>query len=105
MDVLLLFLFRSVRIAPDKAHFNRKVLIFFLFLHINTYCGTHYKRLAESFLMSTHNICFHGEIRKYSRLSLSRSPRDSLIFLDIRTSACHICKIEEKTNRTNTFNK
>ena len=26
--------------------------------------GTHYKRLTEALLMSTHNICFCGEIRK-----------------------------------------
>ena len=25
---------------------------------------THYKRLIEALLMSTHNICFRGEIRK-----------------------------------------
>ena len=28
--------------------------------------GTHQKRLCEALLMSTHNICFHGEIRKIS---------------------------------------
>ena len=28
--------------------------------------GTHYKCLAEALLMSTHNICFHWEIRKVS---------------------------------------
>ena len=26
--------------------------------------GTHYKDPAEALLMSTYNICFHGEIRK-----------------------------------------
>ena len=26
--------------------------------------GTHQKCLCEEFLMSTHNICFHREIRK-----------------------------------------
>ena len=26
--------------------------------------GTHEKRLAKALLMSTHNICFHEEIRK-----------------------------------------
>ena len=26
--------------------------------------GTHYKHLGEALLMSTHDICFHGEIRK-----------------------------------------
>ena len=37
--------------------------------------GTHLKRLVEALLMSTHNICFHGEIRKilcgYSLLSVA----------------------------------
>ena len=30
--------------------------------------GTHWKCLDELLLMSTHNICFHGEIRKISVL-------------------------------------
>ena len=30
--------------------------------------GTHQKRLGKALLMSTHNICFHGEIRKLSVL-------------------------------------
>ena len=28
--------------------------------------GTHKKRLGKALLMSTHNICFHGGIRKIS---------------------------------------
>ena len=28
--------------------------------------GSHLKRLSEALLMSTHNLCFHGEIRKIS---------------------------------------
>ena len=45
--------------------FNQKVLMFFIFLHKNICCGTHLKCLTEALLMSTHNICFHGEIRKH----------------------------------------
>ena len=30
---------------------------FFLFLHKTYVVGTHQKRLAEAFLMNTHNIC------------------------------------------------
>ena len=61
--------------------FNPKVLIFFLFLHENIYCGYSLEapyqgasneypqhmfsgRLTKALLMSTHNICFRGEIRK-----------------------------------------
>ena len=40
--------------------------------------GTHKKRLAEVLLMSTHNICFHGEIKKilcgYPLLSVAIKP-------------------------------
>ena len=39
----------------------------------------------------------------YSRLSLSRIPRDTEILRDIRTSTYQICRIEEKTIRTTTF--
>ena len=42
---------------------------FFLFLHENIYVvGTHQKCLAKVLLMSTHNICLRGEIRKMSIL-------------------------------------
>ena len=41
----------------------------------------------------------------YSRLSLSRSSRDSEILRDIHTSTYQNCIIEEKINRTTTFNK
>ena len=82
--------------------------------------------LNEALLMSTRNICFRGEIRKilfeckkgalsgamslvefiYSRLSLSRIPRDSLKYFEISVPR-HIrfCRIEEKITRTTTFNK
>ena len=38
--------------------FNKKVLIFILFLHKNICCGNHKKRLVEVLQMSTYNICF-----------------------------------------------
>ena len=43
------------------------MIIWGKFLHfcIKTYVvGTHQKLIGEMILMSTHNICFHGEIRK-----------------------------------------
>ena len=40
--------------------------------------GTHKKHLTKVLLMGTHNICFHGEIRKilsgYPLLSISMTP-------------------------------
>ena len=54
-------------IAPDKGlNFQPKVLIFFLFLH-----KKHMLWYSEALLMSTHNICFHGKIRKTNYLLLS----------------------------------
>ena len=52
-----------VCIALDKAlHSTKTVLIFFFYFYIKTYIvSTHQKRLNEALLMSTHNICFHGE--------------------------------------------
>ena len=41
----------------------------------------------------------------YNRLSLSRSPRDSLKYFDIHTSIYQISRTEEKINRTTTFHK
>ena len=38
---------------------------------------------------------------KYSRLSLSRNPRDYEILRDIRTSTYQNCRIEEKNNSNN----
>ena len=58
-------------ITPDKVFFfcffflfffNRKVLVFFLFLHKKTYVVELIR--TEALLMSIHNICFNGEIRK-----------------------------------------
>ena len=43
--------------------FNQKVLIFFIFPKQTCVVGTHQKCLDELLLISTHNICFHREIR------------------------------------------
>ena len=52
-------------IAPDKAlFFIQKVFLFFLFFHEMCVVGTHLRHLCKVFLMRTHNIHFHGEIRK-----------------------------------------
>ena len=47
-------------IAPDKS--GHPVIIFLIcpWKHV---VGTHLKRLSEAHLMSTHNICFQGEMR------------------------------------------
>ena len=51
-------------------------------------------------------ICMLTARTIYSRLSLSRTPRDSLKYFEIsRTSTYQICRLEEKINRTTAFNK
>ena len=63
-------------VASDKAQFFQpKSTDMSLYFSINTYVvGTHKKRLTGALLMSTHNICFCGELRKifcgYSYLEL-----------------------------------
>ena len=51
-------------IATDKPFFHPKNADIFLISPRKHVVGTHYKRLTEVLLMSTHNICFRGEIRK-----------------------------------------
>ena len=47
-----------------------------------------------------------AEIRKYSRLSLSRIPRDSLKHFDISVPRhISVAEVRKKINRTTTFNK
>ena len=55
-----------ISIAPDKVpfFFKQKVSVIFLFLQENICYGTHQKCLTEVFLISNHNICFHGEMRE-----------------------------------------
>ena len=47
--------------------------------------GTHLKRLAEELIMSTRNICFCGEKRKLSLLSIEKCvlPGVTIITLNI----------------------
>ena len=52
-------------IAPNKG-VSRKLI--FLISPLKHVVGTHQKCLSKALLMSTHNICFHGEIRKTSVL-------------------------------------
>ena len=48
--------------ALQRKAISRKLIYYF---SIKTYVvGTHYKHLKEMLLMSTHNICFYGGIRK-----------------------------------------
>ena len=51
-------------IATDKAPFSSEKCWYLSYFSMKTYVvGTHLKYLTEALLMSTHNICFHGEIR------------------------------------------
>ena len=43
--------------------FSTENVIFFVFLNENICCGAHLNRLIEMLPMSTHNVCFHQEIR------------------------------------------
>ena len=62
--VYLIFVLMSP-IAPDKVlFFQLKSADIFLITLKNIFVGTHQKRLIEALLMSAHNICFRGEIRK-----------------------------------------
>ena len=36
--------------------------------------GTHLKHLTEALLVSTHNICFNGEVRKYQHFLVENMP-------------------------------
>ena len=63
-------------IATEKALFSSEKCWYLSYFSMKTYVvGTHYKHLAEALLMSTHNVCFCGEIRKilcgYSLLSVA----------------------------------
>ena len=49
--------------TPDKAFFFFFTEKYFFF-YMKMCFSTHLKYLAKSLLMSTTNICFHGEIRK-----------------------------------------
>ena len=53
-------------IATGKALFSSEKFWYLSYFSMKTYVvGTHYRRLDEALLMSTHNICFRWEIRKF----------------------------------------
>ena len=50
---------------PSKNTITLDRLTLLSYFSMKTYVvGTHQKHLGEVLLMTTHNICFHGEIRK-----------------------------------------
>ena len=54
-----------VCIPTDKRGYPHNIFLISLQKHV---VGTHLKCLGEALLMRSHNICFHGEIRKISAL-------------------------------------
>ena len=66
----LLFMFFFTSIIFYYLCFSLHQLLLFILIILFSYflmkicCGTHQKHLTEVLLMSTHNICFPGEIRK-----------------------------------------
>ena len=64
-DIFSYFSTKHILCTTQERHFfQSKSIDFFLFLHKNVCCDTPLKHLTEALLMSTHNICFCGEIRK-----------------------------------------
>ena len=59
----------------------------FLMTRLNYVAGTHWNHLAEVILMSTHNICFYGEIRKIIH-KLSHIPTLSVLFVNTFATSC-----------------
>ena len=57
-------------IAPDKRGYPQNIFRISPRKHI---VGTHQKGLLEALLMSTHNMCFCGEIRNISVISAEKS--------------------------------
>ena len=64
--------YQELRICREDGIFIQEVLIFFLFLHEKIHSlsyivgGAHWNCFSKGIPVSTHNICFHGEIRKLS---------------------------------------
>ena len=53
---------RGYPIGLDKGRYRRNVFLISPRKHV---LGSHLKHLSEALIMSTHNICCCGEIRKY----------------------------------------
>ena len=51
-------------IGLDKSEYKVNIFLILSQKHV----GTHQKCLVEVLLMSTHNICFHGDIRPLAGL-------------------------------------
>ena len=58
--------------------------IFFLFLHKTYIVGTHWKCLTKVLLMSTHNVCFYGELKKIISESQNQHQNSFLTSLLLR---------------------
>ena len=56
--------------------FNQKVLIVFLFLYENML----WVLIESASVMSSYNICFHGEIRKYQCFLVGKKKRRKLFW-------------------------
>ena len=61
--------------------------------------------VAHIFIHFSSTMYFHNTYYIQSTLVISKSKGLSKILRDIRTSTYQICRIEEKINRTTTFNK
>ena len=80
-----------LNIATDKRGYPHNNL---LFLHENICCGYSLEAprrgasndLGEALLMSTHNICFHGEIRKYQHFSDEKSALSVAMIKDLKST-------------------
>ena len=53
------------RSIPKTTTRNKRKVLHYSYSFTTYIVGTHYKRLDEALLMSTHNIWFYGEIRRY----------------------------------------
>ena len=92
--LLLYFLQYPVSLQDNSIAVYKRCICVIIFLispgkHV---VGTYQKRLMEALLMSTHNIYFHGEIRKISGPSCSKLTtslvNDSLKFTSSDTQIC-----------------
>ena len=54
-----------IHVAPGKGLLSSEKHLYFSYFSKKTYVvGTHKKRPSEALLMSTHNICSYGELKK-----------------------------------------
>ena len=55
----------GARLVMDKQFIECKIVIIFLPICFNVFLGDQNIRLFETVLLSTHNICFGWEIKKF----------------------------------------